>query len=79
MKKIFAGLCVFVGLLFGVVNINTASLDELKALKGVGETKAQAIIDYRQEQNFTSIHDIKKVKGIGDKLFDKIKDEIVVR
>ena len=79
MKKIIAGICVFVGLLFGVVNINTASIDELKALKGVGETKAQAIIDYRKEQNFTSIDEIKKVKGIGNKVFEKIKDDIVVR
>ena len=79
MKKIVVGICVFVGLLFGVVNINTANLEELKALKGVGETKAQAIIDYRKEQNFTSIDEIKKVKGIGNKVFEKIKDDIVVR
>lgn len=79
MKKIVALLCVFTGLLFAVVNINTASVDELKALKGIGEGKALAIIEYRKEQNFTSIDEIKKVKGIGDKIFDGIKNDIVVR
>ncbi len=79
MKKIATLLCVCAGLLFGVVNINTATLDELKALKGVGETKAQAILEYRKDQNFTSIDEIKKVKGIGDKLFQQIKNDIVIR
>lgn len=69
MKNIVTLLCVCAGLLFGVVNINTATLDELKALKGVGETKAQAILEYRKDQNFTSINEIKKVNSIGDKLF----------
>lgn len=78
MKKLFVLLCVFAGFLWAGVNINTANIDELKALKGVGESKAQAIIDYRKDQNFTSIEDIKKVKGIGSKIFEGIKDDIVV-
>lgn len=78
MKKLFVLLCVFAGFLWGAVNINTANIDELKALKGVGENKAQAIIDYRKDQNFTSIEDIKKVKGIGSKIFEGIKNDIVV-
>jgi len=48
-------------------------------LKGIGEKTAQAIIDYRnQKGKFTSIEDIKKVKGIGDKKFEEIKDKITV-
>ncbi len=79
MKKIFALLCVCAGLLFGVVNINTAGIEELKTLKGIGEGKAQAIIDYRKDHNFTSIEEIKQVKGIGDKLFQGIKNDIVIK
>lgn len=64
--------------LLAAVNLNTATLEELKSIKGIGETKAKAILEYRQEQNFTSIEDIKKVKGIGEKTFENIKDSITV-
>ena len=79
MKKILLMLCAFVGILFAAVNINTATLDELQSLKGLGATKAQAIIDYRAKTPFKSIDEIKNVKGIGDKIFNSIKDEIVVK
>lgn len=78
MKKLFLVFLAFMGVLFAAVNINTADIDTLKALKGIGEAKAQAIIDYRREQNFTKPEDIKKVKGIGDKIYEGIKDQIVV-
>lgn len=78
MKKLFLVFLAFMGVLFAAVNINTADIDTLKALKGIGEAKAQAIIDYRSEQNFTKPEDIKKVKGIGDKIYEGIKDQIVV-
>ena len=62
-----------------LVNINTATLDELMSLSGVGESKAKAIISYREENgNFKSIEEIKNVSGIGDALFDKIRGEITV-
>lgn len=61
-----------------LININTASLSELMTLKGIGESKASAIIEYRKISKFTSIEDIKNVSGIGDKLFENIKDEITV-
>ena len=61
------------------ININKASLEELKLLPNIGEAKAQAIIDYRNSVGiFNSIEDIKNVSGIGDNLFDKIKDLITV-
>ena len=61
------------------ININKASLEELKLLPNIGESKAQAIIDYRNSVGiFNSIEDIKNVSGIGDNLFDKIKDLITV-
>lgn len=78
MKKLFFLLFIFANFAFAAININTASLEELKTLNGIGEEKAKAILAYRQDQNFTSIEDLKKVKGIGSKIFDKIKDSIVV-
>jgi competence protein ComEA len=62
------------------VNINTATAEELDALPGIGPTKAQAIIDYRNQNGpFKSIEDIENVKGIKEGEFGKIKDMIRVR
>lgn len=62
-----------------IVNINTATLEELTTLSGIGTTKAQAIITYRTEHgNFTQIEDLKNVSGIGDSTFEKIKANITI-
>ncbi len=64
----------------GLVNINTADAAALQTLTGIGASRAQAIIDYRNENgSFESIEDIKKVTGIKDGMFAKIKDQIKVR
>lgn len=61
------------------VNINTASLDELDSLPGIGPTIAQRIIDYRTENGpFSTIEEIMDVSGIGPATFDDIKDLIMV-
>jgi comEA protein len=58
-----------------LVNINTAGIDDFSTLPGIGPATAQKIIDYRKENgNFGKIEDIKKVKGIGEKKFEAIKD-----
>jgi len=63
-----------------LININTASAEELTSVKGIGEKTAQAIVEYRQKNgSFNTIEDIKKVKGIGDKKFEAIKDGICVK
>jgi competence ComEA-like helix-hairpin-helix protein len=61
-----------------LININTASLEELDTLPGIGPSKAQAIIDYRAITPFQVIEDIMDVSGIGQATFDKIKDLIIV-
>lgn len=60
------------------VNINEASIDELVTIPGIGETKAKAIIEYRDKKKFTSIEDIMNVEGIGENLFASIKESITV-
>lgn len=62
-----------------LININTATKEELDSLPGIGPTIAQRIIDYRTENgNFSTIDDIKNVSGIGPATFDEIKDLITV-
>lgn len=62
-----------------IININTASKTELMSLNGIGEVKAEAIIDYRNKNgNFKSIEEIGNVKGIGDVIFAKIKNYITI-
>ncbi|MCI9281605.1 MAG: hypothetical protein HFI49_05080 [Bacilli bacterium] len=62
-----------------VININNAGVSELSTLVGIGESKAQAIIKYREDNGkFTKIEDIMNVSGIGEKAFEKIKDFITI-
>lgn len=61
------------------VSINSASQEELMTLSGIGESKANAIISYRQENGeFKTIEDIKNVSGIGDAVYEKIKNNITL-
>ena len=61
------------------LNLNTATKDELIALPGIGPAKAQAILDYRHANGaFKSVEELKDVKGIGAKRFEKLKTELTV-
>lgn len=62
----------------GLININYAGKDELMTLPGIGEAKAQKIIDYRSSTKFRKKEDIKSVNGIGDAVYNNIKDLITV-
>ena len=63
----------------GKISLNTATLDELMMLPGIGEAKAEAIIKYREEVGaFQNIEELKEVNGIGDAIFDQIKESITI-
>ena len=62
-----------------LVNINTATKEELCSLPGIGDSRAESIVAYREKNNgFSSIEDIMKVEGIKDGMFSKMKDKICV-
>jgi len=59
------------------VNINTAGVDELLTLPGIGKAYAERIVEYRQKNGpFKKVEDIVNVRGIGEKTFEKIKDRL---
>jgi competence protein ComEA len=81
MKRFIIALATLLvcGTSLAAVNLNTATKDELVALPGIGPAKAQAIVDYRNQHGpFRSIDEIRKVKGIGEKLFISIKPELSI-
>lgn len=62
------------------IDLNTATEAQLKAIKGIGDAKAKAIVEYRTKNgNFKSVDDLAKVKGFGKKTVDQIKDLVTVK
>ena len=81
MKRLFLALALALcsGVALAAINLNTATKDELVALPGIGPAKAQAIVDYRNQHGpFRSVDDVRKVKGIGEKLFLQIRPELTL-
>jgi len=82
MKKIFLLFAIWFalsGAALAAVNINTATKEELVSLKGVGEKRAQEIIDYRKKNgNFKSVDELEKVPGIGPGLMKQIRSDLTV-
>ena len=82
MKRIiglFLALFAYAAIALGAVNINSATKEQLESLDGIGPVKAQAIIDYRKKNGpFKSLDDVKKVDGVGDATFDKIRKDIAL-
>ena len=64
----------------GKVNINTATVEELKTLKGIGEKKAEAIIEYRKQNgSFKNKEELMKVRGIRKKLYESFEERVIVQ
>lgn len=64
---------------FAKVNINTATVEELSRLKGIGEVKAKAIVAYRDEHGaFAKVEDIVLVKGIGQEILTTLQEDLVI-
>ena len=82
MKKFYLTMILVLFLAtsaFAKVNINTADVEELATLTGIGPAKAEAIVQYRNDKGqFKKIEDLTGVKGIGDKIVDKIKPEVTI-
>jgi len=81
MKRLLLaiGLALCPVIALATININTATKDELVALPGIGPAKAQAIVDYRKAHGpFKTVEELKDVKGIGAKRFEKLKPELAV-
>ena len=82
MKKLLMALVLwfaFAGAALAAVNINTATKEELTSLKGIGEKRAQEIIDYRKKNgDFKSVDDLEKVPGIGPGIMKQIRSQVSV-
>ena len=76
--KILVMLAIGAGLLFGAVDINNATKEQLMSIKGIGDKKADAIITYRKGHCFKTVDDLTAVKGLGDKFVAQNKKDLTV-
>lgn len=64
----------------GVVNVNTANIEQLQQLPGVGETRARAIVEVRKEKGgFRSVDELTAVRGVGEALLEKLRPYVTVQ
>ena len=76
--RFFMILILAISFLWSSIDINSANVKELSSLNSIGKVKAQAIIDYREENCFRSVKELVKVKGIGKKTLEKNLSKITV-
>ena len=74
--KVLAIMVIGASFLFGAVDINNANKEQLMSLKGVGEKKAVAILEYRKGHCFKNVDDLSSVKGFGKKFIEKNQKEL---
>lgn len=74
--KILTVIALTANLLFGAVDINTATIEELVTLEGIGNKKATKIIQYRETKCFENVDELAEVKGIKKKVVKKNKDNL---
>ncbi|NWF66093.1 MAG: helix-hairpin-helix domain-containing protein [Campylobacterales bacterium] len=79
MLKLLSAIAISNCLLFGAIDINSASKEELTKIKGIGDKKAEAIIEYRNKKCFDKIEDLDSVKGFGAKSVEALKSELEVK
>lgn len=84
-KVFFVSLVLFAVCLFGQpvfslekINLNTATMEQLTQIKGIGAVTAQKIVEYRQNEKFTSVEELTNVQGIGDKTLERFRDQLTV-
>ena len=75
---VFALLMLLSANVFAAIDLNSATSQELEALPGIGAKKAQAIVAFREKRRFRRVTELMRVKGIGPKLFHKLKDHVQV-
>ncbi|MFN4343246.1 MAG: ComEA family DNA-binding protein [Azonexus sp.] len=82
MKRLLSLILVLlssISLAYAAVNLNTATVEELDGVKGIGPSKAKAIVDYRSKHGpFKSVDDLKGVKGFGEKSVARLRGELTV-
>jgi competence protein ComEA len=74
MRKIVALLMLCCSFLFAAMNLQTATKDELMSIKGIGDKKADQIIEYRKTNKINSPDDLKNIKGFGDSIVGNVKN-----
>ena len=74
MKKIVALLVFCCSFLFAQINLQTATKDELMGIKGIGEKKAEQIMEYRKTNTINNPEDLKNIKGFGDSIVGNVKE-----
>ncbi len=75
MKLVLTLLLLCCSVLFGAINLQTASKEELMTIKGIGEKKAEQIIEYRKTNKISSPEDLKNIKGFGESIVSNVKAE----
>lgn len=78
MRKLIVLLGLGASLLFAQINLQTASKEELMAIKGIGPKKAEQIIEYRKTNTISNPEDLKNIKGFGDSIVGEVKKDNTV-